>query len=266
MATYTVKITGSPHSSYGYVTINGTKYTSDRTYTYTSKPTISVYVSATTSSDRSRCSVSLNGERVKTGYGSYDLSTEATDIEISIGSSTGASGYYYSAHITTSGEPESGDDTGGGSGGGHYTNIGSTSREIESGTVLIGGVLREIETGIVLVGGVAREIAFGPGDATMNVVSKTTNAYAMEIEWDGGSHTDSRKSATYSIPIGTTIRFKIPVSDTIGGIRLNGSIISTSPLPVTGSGSNKRQYYDYVLNGNITVNIQQDAVFAIIEE
>ena len=160
MATYTVNITGNLNSRYGYATINGTTITSAGTKTYTSKPTISVYVGTGTIIDQNLCAVKLNGTTVKSGQGSYSLDfgdDNVVNISFTAKSSTGT---YYTADITTQKTSSGGDSVDGGDGSEHYTLIGNAAREIEGGTVLIGGVLREIDSGLALVNGVAREIAF----------------------------------------------------------------------------------------------------------
>ena len=74
----------------------------------------------------------------------------------------------------------------------HNTLIGSTSCEIESGTVLIGGVVREIESGLVLVNGVAREIAFKP--RTFNVtISGSTQPTRAKVEINGVEYSSAAR-------------------------------------------------------------------------
>ena len=160
MATYTVNISGTLNSNYAYATLAGTKTTTAGTKTYTSKPTIAVYVSSSNSSARSNCKVTLNGATVKNGYGSYTVDIGDADI-VSITFTSVRSGYYtyYTCDITTETsappDPMAPHD-------GHNTNIGNVAREIERATALIGGVVRKIENGLALVNGVSREIAFAP--------------------------------------------------------------------------------------------------------
>lgn len=65
---YAVTLEGTLDSSRGYVTINGTKYTSAQTITVTAGNTVNVYVGG---SDSSASKVTLNGTTVQTGTGTY---------------------------------------------------------------------------------------------------------------------------------------------------------------------------------------------------
>ena len=167
MATYTVNVFGDLDSSNGYATIAGTKTTTGGTNTYTSKPTIAVYVSSSRFDVRSKCEVTLNGTTVKSGYGSYTADIgDADTVNIRFAAVPSGSYTYYTCDIFTKKSSSGGSS---GSGGGHYANIGSAAREIEVGTVRLNGVAREIESGMTLVGGVAREIAFSSAPAFADV-------------------------------------------------------------------------------------------------
>lgn len=161
MATYTVNISGTFNATYAYLTINGTKITSAGKKTYSSKPTIKVYLSSYHSPIRPLCNVKINGTVVQEGEGEYTLSTEATTIDIVISQIQDTSTYlYFTADISF--DPLVPYD-------GHNTNIGQVARQIEGGTVLIGGVRREVESGLTLVGGVSREVTFA--DSVQVVIS-----------------------------------------------------------------------------------------------
>lgn len=100
---YTVNITGSIHGLHSYVTINETKYESSGTYTFDEKPTISVYVTGTSTTARNDCSITLNNKLVQNGYGTYTIDFgSAKIININFASGAGSlDGTYYSASITT---------------------------------------------------------------------------------------------------------------------------------------------------------------------
>ena len=224
MATYTVQISGSAHTTYAYVTINGERFASADKKTYTSKPTVSVYVGAATSAARSKSTVKLNNETVKSGSGTYNLSTDATTININFTTGTHDSERYYNANITTSGEPESGDDTGDSSGGEHYTNIGGTSREIEGGTVMVGGALGEIDSGLTLVDGVQRDITFTKPNVTISITG-SGSIYASVVL----NGTTYNSSNTLVVPSGTEITLKAAgQKNTVGTINVDGVKVNSA--------------------------------------
>ena len=104
--TVTLALTGTFHSSYAYVTVSGTKYTSTQVLTLEPGTEMTVFCSATGSSYRSRAYITLNGATVQSGSGSYTFSLSAsTQIAMALesadsGSSTSVVGVV--AAITTS--------------------------------------------------------------------------------------------------------------------------------------------------------------------
>lgn len=93
---YAVTLSGSFNSSYGYVTINGTKYTSAQTVAVTAGTEISIYVAAQYSYMDDFAKVTLNGTTVQSGSGTY-AHTVNSNCTISMGSLE----YAYQATITT---------------------------------------------------------------------------------------------------------------------------------------------------------------------
>lgn len=93
----TMTLTGTFNSSYGYVTINGTKYKSAQTVEVEAGTEISVYVGGRSSTGN--CQVSLNGTKVHSGAGTYTfVPTNNATIKMSM---SGSSYYsYYFATIT----------------------------------------------------------------------------------------------------------------------------------------------------------------------
>lgn len=68
---WTVAISGDLRSKYGTATIGGTEYTAATTVDAKRGETASVFVSAGSSSNRPKCRVTLNGETVQSGDGTY---------------------------------------------------------------------------------------------------------------------------------------------------------------------------------------------------
>lgn len=127
----------------------------------------------------------------------------------------------------------------------HNTLIGSTAREIESGTVLIGGVLREIESGLVLVNGVAREIEFIKKEMVVMTLAKAPSSTVEKVTIDGKDYTTA---GAYEIEKGSTIEFftKSMNSGSMSAVRINGTRVF-SHFNTTW------QAYEYVANGDINV-------------
>lgn len=94
----TVELSGTFSSSNGYVTIDGTKYTSSGTYSAKKGDVVSIYVSGS-SSQRQNCYVELNGETVKSGYGEYNH-TVTKDCIITMTRNGSTYNNYYSCEIT----------------------------------------------------------------------------------------------------------------------------------------------------------------------
>lgn len=235
MATYTVNISGTFNQTYGYLTINGTKITTAGTRTYSSKPTISVYISSSQSNLRSKCYVSHNGTVLKSGYGEYTLSIDAETMDIKMLQVQDPSTYlYYAVEITTKVPSEP-----------HNTNISGTAREFESGTVLIGGVLREIESGLALVGGVAREIEFVKKEMAVMTFTNAPTPAVEKVTIDGKAYTTA---GAHEIEKGSVVKFstKSENSGSMSLVRINGDRVF-SHFETTW------QAYDYVANGNFSV-------------
>lgn len=98
----TVRLSGTFDSSYCYATIGGTKYTSSATLTLETGVTVEIYVSAriTMAADKN-CHVTLNGETVQRGGGTYTL-TVTTDTSIVFATGVDQSYTYGTCAITTS--------------------------------------------------------------------------------------------------------------------------------------------------------------------
>lgn len=139
----------------------------------------------------------------------------------------------------------------------HNTLIGSTAREIESGTVLIGGVLREIESGLVLVNGVAREIEFVVAPKTRRVTitgkgyygtnSSVTLAY---VEIGGKKYTSAASLEVEDGTIATlaAMRGYNTSGNTGGEIKENGVVIGYG-------GRGKLGTYDYTIESDVTISM-----------
>ena len=132
----------------------------------------------------------------------------------------------------------------------HNTLIGSTAREIESGTMLIGGVLREIDSGLALVNGVAREIAFTKEMFTVTI-TKTGNYANASVVIDGTTYTSS---ATVEVEVGEIIHCEA-VSDHVGGSRiyLNEEEVADSVSAETGGRGTAE--YEYTVIGNTAIEL-----------
>lgn len=59
------------NSSYGYATIDGVKYTDPATLELAYESVVEVYVSARSAENKEKCYVTLNGETVQSGAGTY---------------------------------------------------------------------------------------------------------------------------------------------------------------------------------------------------
>lgn len=261
MATYTVNISGTLNSSYAYATLNGTKTTTAGTKTYTSKPTIAVYVSSSNSYARSNCKVTLNNSTVKNGYGSYTLDIgEADIVNITFASARSGSYTYYTCAITTETstppDPMAPHD-------GHNTNIGQVARQIEGGTVRLGGIGREIESGLVLANGVAREIEFdfdfGPVVLTVanqdNYYNKYNANYAYAMV--GDTRLDPDEMSSMEVPYDTivTIKIKATNSSNPAKVIVNGT--------TTFQNSDTRAYttHEYVAKRNAKITYSTQIIY-----
>ena len=100
--TQTVVISGNTNATYAYVTIKGTKISDPGEYPFQfgGSMEISVYVSASGALVRSKCYVNRNGERVKSGYGTYTFTTDSPTVQIKFAIGVASSKMYYYAEIT----------------------------------------------------------------------------------------------------------------------------------------------------------------------
>lgn len=94
----TLTVSGSFNSTYGYVKVGETTYTSAQTVSVAAGTEVTVYVGGRSSSARKNCYISLNGEKVLSGAaGDYTFAmTRSTSVVMSLGSS-----YYYATITTT---------------------------------------------------------------------------------------------------------------------------------------------------------------------
>ena len=100
--TQTVVISGNTSATYAYVTIKGAKISEAGEYAFQfgGSMEISVYVSASGALVRSNCYVNRNGERVKSGYGTYTFTTDSPTVQIKFALGVASSKMYYYAEIT----------------------------------------------------------------------------------------------------------------------------------------------------------------------
>ena len=101
-AEITIKISGNYYSSsYGYVQVGTTKYTSNQTLTLNPPVSITVYVSAQGSSYRSNCQVTLDGVVVQSGYGGYSFTANKSyTITLTRTGSTSSTRYWRAAIVS----------------------------------------------------------------------------------------------------------------------------------------------------------------------
>lgn len=103
-----VSLVGVINDDYAYVTIRGTKYYKEAELKIPQDSTIFVYVDSEKTSVRTNCYVTLNGEKVKSGYGTYSYFAKAgekltlTFTRISTYDPEGDAPYYYMCEIATS--------------------------------------------------------------------------------------------------------------------------------------------------------------------
>ena len=98
----TVTISGTFDENYGYATVRATKYTAAATVSVEKNSRCSVYVSSSTSDRRPLCTVTFNGETVKSGYCEYKFSITADTTIKFTKSGSSSKGYYWICAITTS--------------------------------------------------------------------------------------------------------------------------------------------------------------------
>lgn len=162
----------------------------------------------------------------------------------------------------------------------HNTLMGSTSREIEGGTVLIGGVVREVDSGMTLVGGVVRDIAFvkevytitisgsGAGYANVTIDGQTYNSSTTLSVLEGTEITFNIKSnngaaysylyineklidqvvngsKTYSMAVPHDMTIQLTYQSTYNGvIRVSTAGLETRTVEITGSGYSGQVYVE----------------------
>lgn len=238
----TVKITGTGSSTYCYVTINGTKYTSAATLTVEEGTVVTCGVRAY----KSTAEIYVNGQVVKSSTSNTTITYEHTlsnDATIEMNYSSGAATYAVKITEEIPSEPSDPGDI-------HNTLISGTAREIESGTVLIGDVGQEIESGLVLANGVAREISFGPSTYTLTIASEgSENNLYLRIP---GSTGDKYYSpVTMEFEAGTEIYCYSRYSSTAQ--YLNGELVY-----------NKLGGYTYTLTGNAVFNFSVNSGVAVV--
>lgn len=272
MATYIVNITGSTSNSLAYAILNGVQTTNTGTTTYTSKPTVAVYVDANAYAAKSNCKVTLNGTTVKTGSGTYTADIgDADTVNIKFSSAWVGSYIYFTCDITTETTPPP-DPTA--PHDGHNTNISGVAREIEGGTVRLNGVVREIESGWVLVNGVTREISIAAkmipfdipvlsangtlGGAAFAVYASNENSspYAAYKSFDGLDSTGYSSGINPSTtPISFVIYFPTKVFlESISVKNMGSGFTSSSPKNVTLGGSNDGQSWETITTVSNTNN------------
>lgn len=124
----------------------------------------------------------------------------------------------------------------------HNTLVGSTTGEIEGGTVLIGGVVREIDSGLVLVNGVAREIVF----ATLCTVTITGSGSVSRcrLTINGTIYTSA---ATVEVEPGTIVSCYVRLGQVRGTVKLNGKEVANS------GGSSAT--YNYAVEKNVRISL-----------
>ena len=100
--TQTVVISGNTSTTYAYVTIKDAKISEAGEYPFQfgGSMEISVYVSASGALVRSNCYVNRNGERVKSGYGTYTFITDSPTVQIKFALGVASNKMYYYAEIT----------------------------------------------------------------------------------------------------------------------------------------------------------------------
>lgn len=70
ISTVDVALSGTFDKSYGYVTIDGTRYISAQTLTVAKGTSVTVYCGASHSNNRTKCKITLNGTTVAQGTSS----------------------------------------------------------------------------------------------------------------------------------------------------------------------------------------------------
>lgn len=139
----------------------------------------------------------------------------------------------------------------------HNTRIGSTEREIDSGTVLIGGVLREIESGLTLAGGVAREIEFAKKEMVAMTFTNAPTTSTERVVVNGESYT---QSGSYEIEKGSTVQFSVKSS-----ISSYTSVIRLNRTEVVSERGTSWKTYELVANTNVTVSFSGSTSRGYIE-
>lgn len=135
----------------------------------------------------------------------------------------------------------------------HKTMVNGTVYEIDGGKTLINGVAYSIDKGKTLVGGTAYEVGFAPSEATVTITGTGFGGIGRKssvVTIDGVEYTSA---ATLIVPVGTVITCAVSsMTDnmTLGYIKLNGVVVLTAP-----TSSYSGVSYDYIVNGNVTINM-----------
>lgn len=97
---YIAAISGTLSTSYGYATINDTKYKDEASVEIERNTEITVFVSSSRSSLRENCQVTMNGTVVQSGHGSYTF-TAASNVSIVFERVESGRYNYFTCDITT---------------------------------------------------------------------------------------------------------------------------------------------------------------------
>ena len=100
--TFDVVLSGTFDSSYGYVTIDGTKYTSSQTLTVAKGTSVTVHCGSSNNNNQKNAKINLNGTKVAQGTTSAaaEYTFAVTDNCSIVITPTGFPSAYHSADIT----------------------------------------------------------------------------------------------------------------------------------------------------------------------
>jgi hypothetical protein len=136
----------------------------------------------------------------------------------------------------------------------HNTPIGSTSREIESGTVLIGGVVREIESGLVLANGVAKEIAFTKPLVKVVITNNGQIDNYATVTMNGVTYNSEGNFLLYA---GTVITLKVRSVNYTGNASIVGRIYVDTVL--VQSIKNGTATYELTVDSHTNIHLSRSA-------
>lgn len=227
MATqYHIYIKGTGSSSYVYVSVDGTKYSSASTLIKNEGTEISVIAQK---------SITLNGKTVGTSnamglyYYTFPLVADTT-ITLNSSTSIRSAEIVYTEPAAPAPEPE------------HTTNIGAAAFRIESGTVRFGGAAYDIESGMVRVNGVAMEISLAK-----KMYTASLNLGSAVVTINGTEYTGSGSGGTFTLelPEGTVLSITTRAGSS-AAIKLNNVTVATGNASAGAK-------YDYVLKANVAM-------------